>query len=223
MEAARPESGALALIFDMDGVLVHSTPIHNLAWQVYLRRHGIYADLPTIEAAMLGKHNADIVRSFFGGGLSPDEVARHGADKEIVYRELMRPRLAEHLVPGVAQFLERHRNDPMALATNAEPENVEFILDGSGFRSYFRAVIDGHQVERPKPAPEIYFRAASLLGVPAMNCIVFEDSGTGVEAAKSAGARVVGLATTAPALEGCDLLISDFLDPRLAPWLATLK
>ncbi len=211
------------MIFDMDGVLVHSTPVHNLAWQAYLRRHGIEADLATIEAAMLGKHNDDIVRTFFGDGLDAGEVARHGAGKEVIYRELMHPRLREHLVPGVAAFLERHRDVPMALATNAEPANVEFILDGSGLRRYFRVVVNAQQIERPKPAPDIYLRAAELLGWPAAQCVVFEDSAVGVEAARAAGARVVGLTTTTQELSNCDLLIADFLDLRLESWLARLK
>jgi len=209
----------LALVFDMDGVIVDSTPVHNESWQVYLRRHGIDQPLAEIESGMLGKHNAEIVATFFGAGLSAEEVFRHGADKEKVYREMMAPRLAAQLVPGVVEFVRRHRGTPLAVASNAERENVAFVLEESGLRPFFRVVIDGHQVERPKPAPEIFLRAAELLGTPPANCIVFEDSDTGVRAARAAGARVVGLTTTTRELPGCDLTIPDFRHPALERWL----
>ena len=210
----------LALIFDMDGVIVDSTPVHNESWQVYLRRHGIDQPLGEIESGMLGKHNAEIVATFFGSGLSAEQVFRHGADKEKVYREMMAPRLAAQMVPGVAEFVRRHRDLPLAVASNAEPENIAFVLEQSGLHPFFRVVIDGHQVKRPKPDPEIFLRAAALLEVAPANCIVFEDSDTGIRAARAAGARVVGLTTTSPELPGCDLTIPDFRQPALERWLA---
>ncbi len=212
-----------AFLFDMDGVLIHSTPVHNESWQLYLREHGVHEDRRSIESKMLGKHNEEIVRIFFGENLSPAEIFRHGAEKEKVYRRLMKPRFAEYLVPGIREFLERHRNVPMGVASNAEAPNIDFVLDTAGIRPYFRAIIDGHQVERPKPAPDIYLRVAETLNVDPVDCIVFEDSGTGVTAARKAGARVVGVATTTAELEGCDLIISDFLSPELESWLAQFQ
>ena len=79
------------------------------------------------------------------------------------------------------------------MASNAEPENVHFVIDRARLGGYFRVVLDGHQVSRPKPDPEIYLRAAELLGVAAPNCLVFEDSHSGVDAARAAGMRVIGL------------------------------
>ncbi len=217
----------LALIFDMDGVIVHSTPVHNEAWQAYLRANGIEADRETIEIKMLGKHNDAIVRIFFGDETPQPDVTRHGARKEVIFRELMGPRLERQLVPGVAGFLELHRDAPKALASNAERENVEFVLKRSGLRRHFTVVIDGHEVERPKPDPEIYFTTARRLGTPPEDCIVFEDSFTGVAAARAAGMRVVGLLTTTSELADCDLTVRDFLAPELGDWLrgqsATLR
>ena len=107
-----------AFLFDMDGVLIHSTPVHNESWQLYLREHGVHEDQRSIESKMLGKHNEEIVRIFFGENLSPAEIFRHGAEKEKVYRRLMKPRFAEYLVPGIREFLERHRDVPMGVAAN---------------------------------------------------------------------------------------------------------
>jgi len=206
----------------MDGVLVHSTPLHNEAWRQYLARHGLHLDLASIEPVMLGKHNRDIVRAFFGEGLTEAEIARHGADKETLYRELMRPRLGDHIVAGIASFLRRYRDIPMGLASNAEPANVEFVLRETGFGPYFRAVLTAQEVKRPKPDPEIYLELARRLGVSPRECLVFEDSATGIEAARRAGSRVIGVATTTAALPGADLVIGDFEDPALERWLESV-
>ena len=109
---------------------------------------------------------------------------------------------------------------PIALATNAERANVDFVLDGGRLRPYFDAIVDGSQVERPKPAPDVYLRAAELLAVPPRNCIVFEDSPVGVAAAVAAGMRVVGVLTHPAALDGIRLSVANFLDARLDSWLS---
>ena len=126
------------------------------------------------------------------------------------------------LVPGVREFLERHRDLSIGIATNAEPANVEFLLDAARLRPYFRAVVDGDQVLNPKPYPDIYLRAAGLLGADPRFCVVFEDSHAGVQAARAARMRVVGVRTTHQELPEVDLEIDDFNSPELEPWLATL-
>jgi beta-phosphoglucomutase family hydrolase len=207
-----------ALIFDMDGVIVNSTPMHTRAWTAYLSDLGLPAG--NLSDRMLGKHNDEIVRDLLASDLLTEElVVEHGKRKEALYRDMMAPVLEENLVPGVHQFIARYGETPLAVATNAEAANVAFVLDGAGLRQYFRVIIDGQQVARPKPHPDIYLEAARLLGVAPQDCIIFEDSLTGVEAARAAGARVVGLATTLSELPHVDLTIQDFLDPALEPWL----
>jgi beta-phosphoglucomutase family hydrolase len=212
----------LALIFDMDGVLIDSNPVHCDAWEIFNRRYGL-ATTEAMRQSMYGKRNDEIVREFFGEGLSPDEVKARSAAKEVLYRELIGQRVEEFLVPGVKTFLESHRGDPMALATNAEPANVEFLLEGARLRPYFRVVLDGHQVRHPKPHPEIYLRAAEMLGVAPANCVIFEDSYSGVAAARAAAARVVGLLTTHGELPGAHLTIDNFWNGALKSWLQAQK
>jgi beta-phosphoglucomutase family hydrolase len=212
-----------ALVFDVDGVIVDSHGVHSVAWCEYFRRCG--REKPEdFDARMFGRRNDDIVRYAFGSDLEPAEIERHGAEKEKVYREMMGPVLRAHLVPGLERFLERHREMPMAIASNAETENVDFVLDGGGLRKFFRAVVDGHQVERPKPDPEMYLCAASLLGVSPEQCVVFEDSKAGIQAARAAGARVVAVNAAAPASElpRVEMRVRDFLDPGLDQWLLEL-
>jgi beta-phosphoglucomutase len=210
-----------ALIFDMDGVIVDSTPAHTEAWRVYLDGYGL--DTNNIADRMLGKHNDELVRAFFPAEkLTTESIYEHGVRKEALYREMMSPVIEDKLVPGVRDFLLRNRHYPLAVATNAEPLNVDFVLTATGLRSCFRVVVDGHQVAKPKPHPDIYLLAADLLGYDPENCVVFEDSLTGVEAARAAGARVVGVSTTLSAFADVDLTIRDFLDPKLEPWLLEL-
>ncbi len=218
MPAEIPLIPGLALAFDMDGVIIHSNPLHSKAWLVYNKRFGIDVG-ESLDERMYGRRNDQIVRDFFGAQLSDDAVAAHGAAKEQLYREMMEPGFEESLVPGIREFLQRHAGEPIGLATNAEPANVNFVLDRGGLRSYFRAIVDGQQVRHAKPHPEIYLRIAEMLGVAPRNCIVFEDSFSGVEAAQGAGARIVGLRTTHLELPGADLVIDDFHSPDLEAWL----
>jgi beta-phosphoglucomutase len=208
----------LALVFDMDGVIVDSNPLHRQSWALFNSRYGVETT-EAMHRQMYGKRNDEIVRDFFGGGLPPQEVAARGKAKEEVYRKMMAARVEEFLVPGIRQFLEGHRDTPMGLASNAEPENVALVLDRAGLRPYFRAVVDGHQVRNPKPYPDVYLRAAELLQVEPANCIVFEDSFSGVAAAVAAGMRVIGLSTTFDNLPGTHLTIDNFLSINLDPWL----
>ena len=208
-----------ALLFDMDGVIVDSNPLHRIAWEEYNRRQGL-ATTEAMHRRMYGKRNDDIVRDFFGADLTDGEVFRHGAAKEALYREMLLPVIHTALVPGVREFLERHRNLPAAVATNAEPANVEFVLREACLGGYFRVAVDGHQVANPKPFPDIYLRAAELLGVSPEYCVVLEDSHTGVQAGLAAGMRVIGVSTTHHDLEGIVLGIPDFTDPALETWLA---
>jgi beta-phosphoglucomutase family hydrolase len=210
----------LALILDMDGVIIHSNPLHRKAWEQYSRRFGIDTD-EAMHQRMYGRRNDDIVRDFFGPQLTPHEVHELGAAMERLYRELMGPVVKESLVPGVVEFLKRHREVPIAMATSAEPENVEFLLEAAGLRPYFRAIVDGHQVRDPKPHPEIYLKAAELLGAVPRDCVAFEDSFAGIQSAQSAGMRVVGIRSTHDELPGVDLQIRDFDSPELEPWLAS--
>jgi HAD superfamily hydrolase (TIGR01509 family) len=207
----------LALVFDLDGVIVDSMPMHTEAWRAYLERLGISNN--DIENQMHGRRNDEIVRALIGANLPPDEVFRHGAEKERLFREMMLPELERRVVPGIRDFLERTNGASRAVASNAEPANIDFVLDGAGLRQYFPVVVDGLQVSRPKPWPDVYLRAAELLHTAPENCIIFEDSPTGIAAARAAGGRVAGIATHTMDLPDVDVLVRDFWDPSLSQWL----
>jgi beta-phosphoglucomutase len=208
-----------AFLFDMDGVIVDSNPQHRLAWEAFNRSYG----LETTEAMhdrMYGRRNDRIVRDFFGDGLSAEEVEARGTAKEAVYRKMIAGRVESMLVPGLRDFLDRYRDTPKAIASNAEAANIDFLMDESGLRPYFAVVLNGHQVSHPKPDPEIYLRAAELLQVRPAACIVFEDSHSGVEAGRAAGMKVIGISTTHGYLPGTELTVDNFKNGDLQAWLA---
>jgi beta-phosphoglucomutase len=209
----------LGLLFDMDGVLVHSMPLHLLAWERYLGKLGIQVD--DLEGRMHGQRNSELVNDLIGGNLTEEIVFAHGAEKERVFREMMlKEGIEQYRIPGLPEFLERHKDLPMAIGTNAEPANIDFVLDEFDLRRYFKVAVNGQQVDRPKPFPDIYLKAAELLGLEPRDCIVFEDSPTGAQAGIAAGMRVVGVETTPTQFSGVSLTIRDFNDPLLEPWLA---
>ena len=208
----------LAFIFDLDGVLIHSMPLHTDAWRHYLEDIGI--GIENLESRMHGKRNAELVQDLIGRDLADNVVFEHGAAKERLWRKMMIERgIEQYRVAGLDDFLRRYESVPKAIGSNAEPANINFVLDQFGLRRYFPLVVDGMQVERPKPFPDIYLKAAEMLRVDPRNCIVFEDSPTGVEAGRSAAMRLVAVETTPSHFPAVDLKIRNFSDPRLEKWL----
>jgi len=196
-------------------------PVHELAWRRYLESLGF--DGSDIPSRMHGRRNDEIVRDFLGETMDQHAVLAHGAAKERVFRDLLRERLRESLVVGIAEWLDHVEGAPIALATNAERANIDFTLDGTGLRRYFDVIVDGSEVSRPKPAPDVYLRAAELLGISPRDCIVFEDSPVGVAAAVAAGMRVVGVRTHPSPLDGILFSVANFLDPQLNAWLSAQR
>ena len=218
-EASQPVvASGLGLVFDLDGVIVDSMPVHRLAWQRYLALLEIPAQ--NVVERMHGRRNDEIFRDFLGDGPSDEEIFEHGAAKEELFREMMESRLHDYLVPGIVEFLDRTKGLPVALATNAERPNADFVLDRANLREYFQVIVDGSRVERPKPAPDVYLKAAREIGIAPSNCIVFEDSPVGVTAASKAGARVVGILTQMQGLESVEISVPNFRSRELTTWLA---
>lgn len=199
---------------------MHSMPLHVEAWRQYLAAHELEVEADDLEGAMHGKRNSELVRQWFGDHLTEDLVLGHGAAKERLFRELiLKEGMEQYQVMGVTDFLERYRDLPKGIGSNAEIENIDLVLDRFDLRKYFNVVVNGYQVKHPKPAPDIYLKVAELLHSDPKHCIVFEDSPLGVDAARAAGMRVVGIETTAAEFENVDFHVRDFTDSRLAEWL----
>lgn len=211
----------VAVIFDMDGVLIDSNPTHAAVWIEYLTNLGLPNE--GIDTWMAGKRNDQIMRILLGPDAPEDLIFSHGAAKEALFRQRMAPQLEACLMPGLRPFLDSLHGLPIGLGSNAEPANIDFLLDSAGLRTRFHAIVDGHQVQNPKPAPDIYQKVARNLGVAPADCLIFEDSPSGIRAALAAGARVVGVERSGRQLDGPELTIRDFTDPALPPFLASLQ
>jgi beta-phosphoglucomutase len=206
-----------AAIFDMDGVIVDTNPHHRLAWRKYFERYGKPLSDADFVQYVSGKHNSQILTHLFTDRtLSEAESRQLAAEKEALFRELYEPDMTP--VPGLTDFLQSLRNAGIltAVGTSAPLENLDFVMDALDLRSWFTVLLDESKVSRPKPDPEIYQKAMELLDVEPHKSVIFEDSTTGIRAAKAAGAYVVGLATTDSVAEllrvGADEVIRDFTE-----------
>jgi len=206
----------VAFIFDMDGVIVDNASYHYRAWEEFCSQEGL--TYRRGEARYwFGNTNRMILEKLFDRKLSEQQLTRKAEKKEEIYRQLIAPDLAP--VSGLEKLLEEiHREGlPVAMATSAPTENVEFILGNLGIRDAFDPVVDASGVSEGKPSPEIYLKAAHLLGKNPSACLVFEDAVAGIRAARSAGMKVVGLITTLDEeeLHDTEMNIRDFTQTGL--------
>lgn len=190
---------ARALIFDMDGTIVDNMAYHTKSWLAFFQQRGRTIDEEEFFLATAGRHGREILRERLDPALSDDDCAALIQEKEVLYRSLYAPHLKP--VAGFEALLAQAQARGMALAvgTAAPDDNVRFTLDGLDLRRHFRTVVGAGDVQRGKPAPDVFLKAAQDCGAAAEDCIVFEDAPLGVEAARNAGMRTVVLTTTMPA------------------------
>jgi len=187
------KQGPRAVLWDLDGTILDSSHFHWLSWSAVLAAEGHPITYDQF-ISTFGQRNSEILQTYFGPDLSSTEIDRISAAKEEKYRELVRTRGIEPL-PGVRRWLERLREDGwrQAIASSAPLLNVETILDALRIGDYFDAIVTGEDVDRGKPDPEVFLKAAAKLGAPPSRCVVVEDAPAGIEAARRAGMRVIGV------------------------------
>jgi len=185
-----------AVIFDIDGTLVDNMHLHAEAFAVFAERHGLPPLTKEDRARLDGRRNSEIFPILFGRDVPRDEWLAYEHEKEGLYRELSRGRLSP--MRGLHDLIERLRDEriPIALATSAPKPNVVHTLAELELAAEFPVIVRGDEVDRGKPAPDVFIEAARRLGVPADACLVFEDAPMGIEAAHAAGMRVVALTTS---------------------------
>ncbi|UII27118.1 HAD family phosphatase [Fulvivirga maritima] len=200
-----------AAIFDMDGVIADTNPFHQKSIKQFCQKYDKDVSDEFLKEKVYGRTNEDWIPEVFGK-LEHDQLKAYADEKEELFREIYRPELAP--VKGIKAFLDHLKRDgiKMAVGTSATVENADFILQGLGIESYFETILHSAHVTKSKPDPQIYLKACHGVGYDPKNCIVFEDSLSGVAAGKAAGCKVVGITTThtEKELEHCDLIIRDF-------------
>jgi HAD superfamily hydrolase (TIGR01509 family) len=207
---------SFAVIFDMDGVIIDSNPFHKISLRLFCEKYGFHLSDEELIKKIYGRTNKEWIANLFGA-LSKEELSRFGEEKESLFREVYKNDIRS--LEGLPGFLEslKEKNIPMAIGTSAPRSNVDFVLSHTGLEGFFSAILDESDVEHGKPNPEIYLKVAAKLGFEPAQSVVFEDSLSGIESARRAGAKVVGVATThsAEELRHTDFVIKDFagLDP----------
>lgn len=199
------------VLFDMDGVIVHSNPAHKIAIQEFCKKHDKDVSQEFLETRLYGRTNEEWIPELFGE-ISNERLNRLADEKEQMFRDRFEPK--DHVVSGLIPFLEelKERQIRIGVATSAPAENADFILNRLKIYNYFDAVLDSSHVSRGKPHPEAYLNAARSIGFEASECVVFEDSVSGVQSGLKSGAVVVGVATTHSheELSDCHMVIDDF-------------
>jgi len=210
----------------MNGTMINDMEYHTKAWQrIFNEDLGGNYSWDEVKSQMYGK-NAEVLERVFGPQRFTDaEKQELSMAKEKRYQEEYLPQLA--LLPGLAEFLEQayQLNVPMAIASAAIPFNIDFVLDNLNIRHYFKAIVSTDDVLLSKPHPETFLKAAQLLHIDPVNCMVFEDVPKGAEAALNAGMPAVVLTTTHHKDEFVHLkhilhFSNDFTDPFFADLLS---
>jgi HAD superfamily hydrolase (TIGR01509 family) len=210
-----------AVLWDMDGTLIDSEELHWKSWQLTMQDEGITITREQFLSSF-GQRNDTIIPQWLGAGATPERVARIGDAKETLYRELVR-RDGISPLPGVANWLNglHQQGWQQAIASAAPRANIETVLEALSAAHMFQAIVSAEDVHRGKPDPEVYLIAAARVGTPPEHSIVVEDAVAGVEGARAAGMRSIGVSHNGKHLpadvvvQSLDLLDADAFDRLL--------
>jgi len=187
-----------ACIFDLDGVLVDTASYHYMAWKKLANHLGF--DFTEKENEKLKGINRlaslNLILEWAGVSVAADSLAELADRKNNWYVNMIENMTEENLLPGTKDFLQLLRKSGYKLALGSSSKNARLILDKTKIAGYFDAIIDGTSVSESKPDPTVFLEGAKLLGVDPENCVVFEDAVAGIEAAKNAGMKVIGVGSS---------------------------
>lgn len=184
-----------AAIFDLDGVLVDTAKYHYLAWKRLANELGFdFTETDNERLKGVSRvRSLEILLEIGGLTLDAEAKAQLAARKNEWYVDYIRQMDASEILPGAAEYLQRIREKGIKTALGSASKNAPLILKRLGISSLFDVIVDGNVVSKAKPDPEVFLCAANQLGISPASCIVFEDAEAGVEAARRAGMRTVGI------------------------------
>ena len=214
-----------AVVFDFDGVLANSEPLHLQAYQAVLGEAGVTLGRDEYYQHYLGFDDATMLSAVSdrrGLGWNGKEISEFVARKTVIFDEIVAS--TDVIYPGAVACVERLAAAlPLGIASGALRHEIEAILRRSGLHRHFRFIVAAGETARGKPAPDPYRRAARLHERPPEQCVAIEDSRWGIESAKDAGLLCVGITTsyTARDLPGADAIIGS-LDEFTVDLLARL-
>ncbi|MEP6616236.1 MAG: HAD family phosphatase [Ginsengibacter sp.] len=201
-----------AVIFDLDGTLIDNNSFHLISWKRYIKKTGRDISEEEYKKYINGRTNKDAVEYIYGKKMSDEEALQYTLEKEEIYRNLYKPVIKP--IAGLVDFLQhlQQLGIPMAIATSGIQVNIDFMFDNIPIKKYFKVVVNSADIKHGKPDPEIYLKTASMLGFSPKQCLVFEDSMVGIQAAKAARMKVVAIATTHPReeLKDANMIIENY-------------
>jgi len=201
-----------AVIFDMDGVICHTNPFHSKAFKIFFEKRNLFPTEEEFIDHMYGKNNGYILSHFLGRKIEGEELLVLEDEKESLFREIYK----EHVnpLPGFLKFFHGLRNEGFktAVATSAPFANLELIAGRLDLFVHLESALASEHVKKHKPDPEVYLKSAANLSLDPIDCLVFEDSFSGITAAKNAGMKVVGVLSTHSKneLPECELFIENY-------------
>jgi beta-phosphoglucomutase len=201
-----------AILFDLDGTLANTDPLHFKIWQELLQEQGIDMDHETYKAQISGRQNPEIIQDLLPH-FSSTESQKFAEHKEQLFRE--RAQDLEPL-PGFLELLEWVENQQLktAIVTNAPRQNAYFMLKALNLKERFKTVVLGEEMTAGKPDPAPYQFGLKQLNIQPSEAIVFEDSPSGIRSAIGAGIDTIGVASTHEPEQlkqlGVSLVINDF-------------
>jgi len=202
----------IAVIFDMDGVIVHTNPFHSQAFRQFFAVRNLAPTDEDFAKHMYGKSNSYILSHFLKRTIEGDELLQLENEKESLFREIYEPHIEP--IAGIIEFMSdlQHNDVRLGVATSAPYANLELILSKVHIREKLGSILASENVKKHKPDPEVYLTSAINLGVSPDQSVVFEDSFSGVSAALNAGMRVVGVLSshTKEELPPCNFYINDY-------------
>jgi beta-phosphoglucomutase len=184
-----------ACIFDLDGVIVDTAKYHFIAWKALAEELGFEftnADNERLKGVSR-MSSLEILLEIGGLQFSEAEKLVMAEKKNTLYVTYIEEMTPDEILPGVPQFLKELRNTGIKIALGSASKNSPMILDRIQLSGMFDAVVDGNSITEAKPNPEVFLKGAEWLGVLPENCVVFEDAIAGIEAARNAGMRCVGI------------------------------
>lgn len=216
-------SAARAVLWDMDGTLIDSEEFHWISWRNTMANEGIAITREQFLASF-GQRNDSIIPQWLGAAATPERIDRIANAKEELYRHLIR-RDGISPLPGVAHWIhELHKQGWLqAIASAAPRANIDAVLEALSASHIFQGIVSAEDVHRGKPDPEVYLVAASRVGALPGSCIVVEDAAAGIEGARRAGMRSIGVTHDGNHLqadvvvESLDQLDPDAFDKLLQP------
>jgi beta-phosphoglucomutase len=200
-----------AVIFDMDGVLADTIELHYQSWQRVADEWKIPFNKTAYSQILGMKREESIDYLLRNHPVAPATRLEMLRRKNDYYLELVDTIDAGQLLPGVADLLIDLQASQMRIALGSSSKNAEMVLQKLGIDRLFEVVADGNSVANSKPSPEVFQKAAAMLGLPPDECLVIEDAASGVVAAKAAGMKVLGVGPV-DRLYQADLVIDSLAD-----------